>query len=228
MSAGVTSGRAASCTSRRSAPGEAARTPSRTDSARLAPPATTRTPPTGPTASRTRASSPGGASTTISSTRAVRRRASTLQPSIGRPASGMSALGTGAPMRVPAPAATRIAVVEVGRIPPGTGGAASVRPRRMMSSRRSPPHEPPHRHLRMGLPGVEARLLPGGAPPAPLPGPLRGRADLVRDQRHLLPPPVRGHRHALGGRDPAGLPLRRQGPPAADPRPRPAARRRRR
>ncbi len=50
-----------------------------------------------------------------------------------------------------------------------------------------------------------------------LPRVLRGPADRVRDQRHLLPGAVGVDRHPLGRRDAARLPLRGQGASAADP-----------
>ena len=141
---------------------------------------------------------------------ALARRASTLQASIGRPASGISAFGTAAPMRTPAPAATTIATARrAGRRGAGMGPSSSAARRRPRSPGRralarcgrwSRPHgtgsgtsanaavarpsgsargcehggrEPVRRHLGLGLPRVEARLLSGGAAAGPLPDPLR-------------------------------------------------------
>ena len=114
ISSGVTSGRAASCTSTTRRPRPARRAAPRAPRpARLAPPGhhdrvrvRRRRRPLPP--------DPGGAATTTvrpAGSRAARRGS---RPASGRPARGMRAFGTAAPMRTPAPAATTIATVGVG------------------------------------------------------------------------------------------------------------------
>ena len=208
-------------------------------------------------AARTSPSRPGGASTTISSMPALARNASMLQPSMGRPASGMSAFGSRRPsglrrrrrrrsrtnwanpllrlrplrgvggrrmMSGPMSTTANIDGGPVTRLPDRARWLASLtdaqremlpdmslrevdeRFARWLEAERPDGGgrrgEPPHGHLRVGLPRVEAGLLPARACPSGTSCPLRRGAERVRDQRDLLPPPVRGDRDALGGREP--------------------------
>ena len=98
--------------------------------------------------------------------------------------------------------------------PPDPGRGPGCKARRMEACA----GEPAHRHIGLGVPRMEARLLPRGAPPGPVPDPLRRRAERLRDQRDPLPRAVRGGGGAVGRGDPPGLPVRGQGAPAAHPR----------
>ncbi len=104
---GVANGRAASCTRTRSHPGSASR-PARTESARAAPPGTTRVGRPRPASSPApRASSPAGTTATISSTRSQAASARAARRSTLSPPSSSHCLAV--PARRPDPPAARMA-----------------------------------------------------------------------------------------------------------------------
>src|SRR6185437_4979299 len=109
--AGVSSGRAASCTSTGS-PASASSSAQRTDSERVDPPSTasTRSPELDGSAV------PGGSATTICSIASVAASACSDHWSMGRPASSTSAFGRPAPRRSPLPAATIRAIAIAQRL----------------------------------------------------------------------------------------------------------------
>jgi hypothetical protein len=111
-----TSGRAASWTSTATASSGTSASASRTDSARVAPPATTELTLPAPISSARRidgSSQPGGAATTIASIQSDSSSRSMLVAMSGSSPSATNALGRSAPRRSPLPAAARIAQVDI-------------------------------------------------------------------------------------------------------------------
>src|SRR6184192_4004544 len=104
----VTNGRAASCTSTTAACGGSAARPARTDSARVAPPATSpsRSPTSFASHSGGRASNPAGTTTITCPTSGWDVNGRNARSSIGTPRMGRNCFGSPGPARTPAPAAT--------------------------------------------------------------------------------------------------------------------------
>src|SRR5439155_1685899 len=103
----VTNGRAASCTSTTAACGGSAARPARTDSARVAPPATSpsRSPTSFASHSGGRASNPAGTTTITCPTSGWDVNGRSARNSIGTPRIGRNCFGSPGPARTPAPAA---------------------------------------------------------------------------------------------------------------------------
>src|SRR5581483_11386121 len=169
------SGRAASCTSTTSASAGTSASPARTESLRVAPPATQAFAFAQPSSSASRiagSSQPGGATTTIASIQSDSSSRRSGSASSGSSPSFANAFGWSSPRRSPRPAATRIAQTDTAPRKLGGGGDGLLLGRRLL----------------LAVVGEEDFLEPLGALVLvhPLGVHQLGGEDLLRLHEHLL------------------------------------------